>query len=238
MHGQRTEMSIHNVARTLDEVHAARLRLEARLLSQSHRGGWPGPAELKESLRKGVSEGNDPVLARLYRGSWEAEQHYRRQLVEHVKQHGVADWLLGIRDLPLVDVARLILQLDVRRAQTVSAFWRYCGMAPREVQGGGDTYSQRAGRLCGQIGLALTRGDGAYARYFAAELAKLEHFRPEIAVQQREERTRRKTVKLFLRHLWLVWRQAEGLAVTTPADEHTDGIDPWAMVEPATARCA
>lgn len=43
---------------------------------------------------------------------------------------------------------------------------------------------------------------------------------------------RRKMVKIFLSHLWLVWREAEGLEVSAPYiiahdEKHTRYIDPW-----------
>jgi hypothetical protein len=47
---------------------------------------------------------------------------------------------------------------------------------------------------------------------------------------------RRKMVKLFLSHLWLVWREAEGLEVSDPYviaspnhPEHSHKIDPWSF---------
>lgn len=49
---------------------------------------------------------------------------------------------------------------------------------------------------------------------------------------------RRKMVKLFLSHLWMVWREAEGLPTSDPFviaspdhPEHTHYIDPWAFTE-------
>lgn len=52
---------------------------------------------------------------------------------------------------------------------------------------------------------------------------------------------RRWTVKLFLNHLWVVYRQAEGLTVRAPyavekmPQEHATVIDPWEMCDVAEA---
>lgn len=48
-------------------------------------------------------------------------------------------------------------------------------------------------------------------------------------------RARRKMIKLFLAHLWLVWREAEGLPITKPYAidilNHTKYIDPYEMCD-------
>ena len=45
----------------------------------------------------------------------------------------------------------------------------------------------------------------------------------------------RRTVKLFLSHLWAIWRELEGLPVTEPFAKarlgHTSMIDPWDMID-------
>lgn len=47
----------------------------------------------------------------------------------------------------------------------------------------------------------------------------------------------RRTAKLFLSHLWAVWRELEGLEVTQPFVQarlgHESMIDPWDMIDPA-----
>lgn len=54
-----------------------------------------------------------------------------------------------------------------------------------------------------------------------------------------EAAARRKAAKVFLSHLWQVWREAEGLTVTAPyivgKGEH-DIIDPWSMVGAVTLK--
>ncbi len=56
-----------------------------------------------------------------------------------------------------------------------------------------------------------------------------------------EAAARQKAAKLFLSHLWVVWREAEGLPTTDPyviakgGGEH-DYIDPWTFVERTDAR--
>jgi hypothetical protein len=39
----------------------------------------------------------------------------------------------------------------------------------------------------------------------------------------------RKMQKLFLAHLWLVWREGIGLPVTRPSTTEAECLGPWAM---------
>lgn len=70
--------------------------------------------------------------------------------------------------------------------------------------------------------------------YDQAKAYYLEH-RPDWTKGHVEAAARRKAAKLFLAHLWMVWREAEGLPLGMPyvidksGDEH-DYIDPWAFI--------
>ena len=106
---------------------------------------------------------------------------------------------------------------------------------PRPRRGESSPYDREAKALCYLIGASFARQGGAYRLYFGEELARLATERPEWPERRRHLGAQRKTVKLFLTHLWLVWRGALGLPLTRP---HSVGEgrpapppSPWSMVD-------
>lgn len=116
--------------------------------------------------------------------------------------------------------------------------------------------------MCWRLAMSLLRANGKYAEYYRKEKDKLmERFESQgIKIVPAEELPEengkkvekiekggfislghvnnmalRKMIKLFLSHLWLVWRKAEGLPVTEPYairfKGHTDFIAPEDMID-------
>lgn len=111
---------------------------------------------------------------------------------------------------------------------------------PRPGRGERSAYDRHAKKTCYLIGTSFLRSGGAFERYYRDERRKLDATRPGWAEGRRHLTALRKTEKLFLAQLWIVWREALGLSLTRPyahAREERDGwIDPWQMVEPERPR--
>jgi hypothetical protein len=106
---------------------------------------------------------------------------------------------------------------------------------PRPASGEKASYDQYAKKVCYLIGISFIRSNSAYGEFYRRERAKLESDRRGWTAGRVHYAALRKTEKLFLAHLWLVWRQAEGASVETPYAQavlgRTDYIPPEAMVE-------
>ncbi|GAI60360.1 unnamed protein product, partial [marine sediment metagenome] len=113
--------------------------------------------------------------------------------------------------------------------------------------------------MCWRLGSSLLRAKGKFYDYYlkekdkyyqkyenqgvrivpATSLPKKEGKRYEpqdmIAAGHIHNQALRKTIKLFLACLWLVWREAEGLPLTNPYAidilKHQSLIDPWEMTD-------
>ena len=111
---------------------------------------------------------------------------------------------------------------------------------PRPSRGEARPYDGSAKVLCYLIGVSFLRRGGAYADHYRQRRARLEGERPDWNARRRHLTALRHTEKLFLAHLWLVWREAVGLPTMAPyAHAHLDGarvIGPWEMVEAVTPR--
>jgi hypothetical protein len=161
--------------------------------------------------------------------------------LQPLRAHPAWHWLRHVPGLEHGPLIRLLERLDVRRAGTPSSFWAYCGLATvpapdgvaRVAQDG--HYDHAAKLLCLEIAGSLRIAGHGYERFYQAERENLDASRPDWPPARRHMTALRKMEKLFLAHLWLVWRQAEGLAVTDPYPG-TTGSDPWAMTRVAARR--
>lgn len=77
-------------------------------------------------------------------------------------------------------------------------------------------YSPRLKSTCFLIGTSFLRCGSPYRRVYdsAKEFYKAKH--PEWTLKHQDMAARRKMVKIFLSHLWVKYREAEGLPVTKP----------------------
>lgn len=105
---------------------------------------------------------------------------------------------------------------------------------PRPARGGSAPYDRDAKTLCYLIGTSLVRQGDAYERYYRAQRARLDAEKPDWIPRRRHLTALRMTEKLFLAHLWLVWRERLGLPITAPyAEARDDAVAaprPWSMV--------
>jgi hypothetical protein len=126
----------------------------------------------------------------------------------------------GVKHLPIMPFLRLAMRLDVARASSPATWWRYCGLG---VTGplidaiynhrypGTRRFSTQARREVSEIRRALNRHDGPYRRSMDAYRDR--QLKRGVLLARAIRQSWRYMEKLFLKHLWRVWRRQEGLAV-------------------------
>jgi len=106
---------------------------------------------------------------------------------------------------------------------------------PRPSRGESAPYDREAKKLCYLIGISIVRQGRAYRTYYQEQHARLDVAKPDWIPRRRHLTALRMTEKLFLAHLWLVWREQLGLPITAPygeaRDEAASTPRPWAMVD-------
>jgi hypothetical protein len=102
---------------------------------------------------------------------------------------------------------------------------------PRAGAGERAGYDEEARRTCHAIGVRLRAADHQYAAYYREQRTLLDETRPHWPGGRRHMTALRKMEKLFLTHLWLVWREAEALPLTEPSPRSRGGrwSTPWDM---------
>jgi len=106
---------------------------------------------------------------------------------------------------------------------------------PRPTRGESAPYDREAKKICYLIGISFVRQGDAYRRYYQDQRARLDASKSDWIARRRHLTALRMTEKLFLAHLWLVWREQLGLPITAPyADVRDDAAPaprPWAMID-------
>ncbi|MFL5606978.1 MAG: hypothetical protein ACJ8AD_11075 [Gemmatimonadaceae bacterium] len=97
-------------------------------------------------------------------------------------------------------------------------------------------YDATAKTICFLIGTSFSRQGGPYKAYYQDAYARYASRHPGWPAKHVVFAAMRVTVKLFLKHLWIVWREAEGMPSDhaesmKPAFGDT-GPGPWDMVSP------
>jgi hypothetical protein len=99
------------------------------------------------------------------------EGQIKRALHRYAETHLVGDWLLATRGIGPVIAAGLLAHIDIERAKSPSAIWRYAGLDPTVKWGKGQKRPWNADlkRLCWIIGESFVKsgGDGPYRTIYA-----------------------------------------------------------------------
>jgi hypothetical protein len=114
--------------------------------------------------------------------------------------------------------AKVISMIDIQRADTVSALWRYAGYGvvngEREKPTKGEAlhYNKRLKTTCYLIGSSFLRSNSPYRQIYDSSKEYYETNRDWTKLH-RHHAAMRKMIKVWLSHLWEVWRTLEGLPV-------------------------
>lgn len=144
------------------------------------------------------------------------------------------DWVTSIRGLAAGGLAaQLLAQIDdIAKFDTVSKLWRFAGWAvidgeiDRCQKGQKSPYNRRLKSICWQVvDQFIKQQTPLYSDLYYTEKARQRELYPEkIKVNGKwkyndghlHNRAIRKTAKIFLQHLWVIWRELEGLPVSEP----------------------
>jgi hypothetical protein len=155
------------------------------------------------------------------------EARAEERLIELAAERDLFEAACCVKGVGPVRAACLVAQIDFDKADTVSSLWRFAGYGVREdgtrdrpVKGERLRYRRELKKDCHLLGLSLLRCGSPYAD---------EYYRAKEYYQQNRDWNRghvhmaalRKSIKLFLSHMWEVGRQLEGLPIRRPyVQEH------------------
>jgi hypothetical protein len=141
-----------------------------------------------------------------------------------LKDHPLFPYVDKIKGMGPSLTGKLLAPIDIHRADTVSALWKYCGQGVND-QGERDrprkgeklAYNARLKSVCYLISTSFLKTRSPYRVVY--DDAKAQYERTKVTGNKETDWTpahvhmasMRKMVKVFLAHLWVTWRTVEGL---------------------------
>ncbi|MEM2618915.1 MAG: transposase [Candidatus Hadarchaeales archaeon] len=166
------------------------------------------------------------TLSRIVKDLERKEKEVAELLKEEVELVPVWNhWLSKVKGIGPVMGAGVITWIDdISRFPTVSKLWAYAVGKPGERREKNKKvhYNPKLKTLCWKIGMQFLKARGGYAELYRGFKAGYERREDLKKVEKGSYKVRihlmalRKTVKIFLQHLWVRWRELEGLPVTRP----------------------
>lgn len=159
-----------------------------------------------------------PFLEDTVRRYSDIEEDIAKRMSKVIKDHPAWPWLSRVKGVGPTLGARLLgLIGDVANFPNVSKLWRFAGLAvidgkaERPKKGEKLHYNAKLKTTLYLIAISMIRASSPYRRVYDDAKNYYTHARPEWMKNHIHMASLRKMQKVFLAHLWEVWRKAEGL---------------------------
>lgn len=150
------------------------------------------------------------------------EEYATNDILTTVEGIEIVDRMTAVKGVGSVLAARFVSMVNIQVPETASALWRYAGFAvidgksERPVKGVKLHYNKRLKTVCYIIAGSFLKSRSPYAAIYYSAREYYRENRPDWTKGHIHNASLRKMVKRWIMHVWLVWRQIEGLPVTNP----------------------
>jgi len=188
----------------------------------------------------------DPETDELHNRIQDLESYIDGRVAAIITAHPAYDWFSRVKGVGKENIGKIVGQVDIERASTISALWKFAGFsvengkAPKRMKGEKLSYNSQLRSMCWRLGSSLMRAKGKFYTYYLNEKEKYQQryenqgikivpvaqlpkkdgkkYEPEdkIAEGHVHNQALRKMIKLFLACFWLAWRESEGLPTSAP----------------------
>jgi hypothetical protein len=149
----------------------------------------------------------------------ELEAQAESEICGMMKDEPVIIAMVSVKGIGVMLAAKVSSMIDIDRATTVSALWRYAGYGvvdgEREKPTKGEKlhYNARLKTSCYLVATSFLRCNSPYRRIYDDAREYYLANRPEWTKAHQHNAAMRKMIKVWLSHLWEVWREIEGKPV-------------------------
>ena len=159
---------------------------------------------------------------------------------DNTDDHPIIALMCEVKGVGKLLAAQVVAHVDISRAPHVSSLWRYAGYGvnsdgerDRLQKGIKAPYNKGLKTICWKIATSFMRSNSPYRAIYDKAKERYERERPEWTKLHIHNAATRKMTKIWLQHLWLTWRELEGLPVNDPYvfgnPAHTHYITPEQM---------
>lgn len=175
-----------------------------------------------DASERGVSD-IDPEITNKYAKLFQSlEDTAKSDIEEQIKEHVMWSWFVRVKGIGPGLAGCLVAHVDIHRADTVSALWKYAGQGAtngerdRPVKGQKLCYNAELKRICYLIGTSFMKSHSPYVTEYARAKEYYQKNRPDWTPGHIHAAAQRMMIKLFLSHFWAEWRRREGLPDRAP----------------------
>jgi len=190
-----------------------------------------------------LENGSDESPYRYYLQKWyerfaEIEKDLDASIADIAGDFPIVERMTNVKGVGKTLALKVVAMIDIERARTISALWRYAGYgvvdgkAERPKPGERLHYNKRLKTTCYLVGTSMLRSNSPYCKIYDEARDYYAANRPDWTRAHQHNAAMRKMIKIWLAHLWQVWRDMEGLPVGDPyiaADPHHTIIRPEEM---------
>ncbi len=173
-----------------------------------------GQDEADEKTFAIVERWNDRFIA--------LEEEVDEDIKDLASEYPIIDEMVAVKGVGPMLAAKVVAMIDIDRAKTVSALWRYSGYGvtngerDKPTKGEKLKYNKRLKQACYLVGGSFLKSNSPYRQIYDSAREYYEANRKDWTLGHQHNAAMRKMVKLWLSHLWLTWRSIEGLETNEP----------------------
>jgi hypothetical protein len=176
---------------------------------------------------KAIERGDDQpavgevtLLTRYFDKFTEIEQDVTKEIEAIMKDQRIYPFITGVKGIGANLAAQVISQINIRKADTVSALWRYAGYsvvdgkAERPTKGEKLHYNKKLKTTFYKVASQMMMANSPYRKFYDSAKEYYQANR-DWTKSHIHMASIRKMIKMFISHLWHVWRELEGLDTRT-----------------------
>lgn len=201
---------------TIDDSLRALVDLRDRTLQKS-RIAFSNRISAVERGTDTVSDQARAILEKWHARFEELEKEADKDIAALVGDNAIVQELTALKGIGSLLAAKIVAMIDIHRAPTTSALWRYAGYAAidgeRERPKAGEKlhYNIRLKTTLYLVATSFLRCGSPYRAIYDSSKEYYTINRTEWTKAHVHAAAMRKMIKVFLNHMWLRWRELEGL---------------------------
>jgi len=174
-----------------------------------------------------INNGADDDIYKSYIVKWseyfkKTEKDLDAAILDLSMDFPIVDYMCKVKGVGMILSMKVVVMIDIKKADTISKLWRYAGFGivdgEREKPTKGEKlhYNKRLKSTCYLIGTSFLKSKSPYREIYDEAKAYYQSNRPNWTKDHIHKASMRKMIKIWLAHLWLVWRKLENLETRDP----------------------